>query len=160
MAKNVAGLSAANHGPRVFGPKNPPACLVLFSVIQAFMLALLRRIARLLGFVVVVAIAAPAVALDCRELSAMSGDRLPCCKPSGTETGLNADCCAVRSEQAGSTQPPATAAARSASDAVLAPSTLLPFDGPAPLPGFAVSNPADTGPPSDRLYIRFSVIRR
>jgi hypothetical protein len=125
------------------------------------MLALLRRIARPLGFVIVLAMAAPALALDCREISAMSGDTMPCCKPSGTGTGLKADCCAVRSEQAGSTQPPATAgAARSASDAVLATSTLLPFDAPAPLPGFAASSPADTGPPFDRLYIRFSVIRR
>ena len=124
------------------------------------MLAPLRRLARPLGFVIVLAMAAPAVALDCREISAMSGDAMPCCQSSGTGTGLNADCCTVRSEQAGSTQPPTTAAARSASDALLAPSTLLPFDGPAPLPGFAVSDPADTGPPSDRLYIRFSVIRR
>jgi hypothetical protein len=92
----------------------------------------------------------------------MSGDTMPCCKKSsGTETGLRADCCAVASEQTGSTQPPATAgAARSASDAGLATSTLLPFDPPAPLPGFAASSPADTGPPLDRLYIRFSVIRR
>jgi hypothetical protein len=124
------------------------------------MLALLRRIARPLGYVIILAMAAPALALDCREISAMSGDMMPCCEPSGTETELNADCCAVRSEQAGSTQPPTTAAARSASDAVLASSTLLPFDGPAPLPGFTPSNPDDTGPPFDRLYIRFSVIRR
>lgn len=107
------------------------------------------------------ALAAPALALDCREISAMSGDPMPCCKSSGTGTGLKADCCAVRSEQARSAQPPAVAGAtRSASDAVLAISTLLPFDAPAPLPGFAASNPADTGPPCDRLYIRFSVIRR
>lgn len=125
------------------------------------MLTLLRRLARPLGFVIVLAMAAPALALDCREISAMSGDTMPCCQPSGSETGLNADCCAVRSEQDGSTQPPATAAAaRSASNAVPAASALLPFDGPALLPGLAASNPADAGPPLDRLYIRFSVIRR
>ena len=124
------------------------------------MLALLRRIARPLGFVIVLTMAAPALALDCREISAMSGGEMACCKSSGSETGLKADCCAVRSEQAGSTQPPTTAAARSASDAVLASSTLLAFDGPAPLPRFTATHPDDTGPPFDRLYIRFSVIRR
>ena len=144
-----------------FSSENAMASGVLLSVIQAFVLTLLRRLARPLGFVIVLAMAAPALALDCRELSAMSGDTMPCCQPSGTEAGLNADCCAVRSEQDGSTQPPATAAAaRSASDAVLATSALLTFDGPAPLPGIAACHPADTGPPVDRLYIRFSVIRR
>jgi hypothetical protein len=125
------------------------------------MFALLRRIARPLGVFVMLAMAVPALALDCRELSAMSGDAMPCCKPSGPGTELNTGCCGVTGEQAGPTQPPTTAAAaRSASDAVLATAALLPFDSPAPHPGFSTSSPVDTGPPSDRLYIRFSVIRR
>jgi hypothetical protein len=125
------------------------------------MFALLRRIARPLGVFVMLAMAVPALALDCRELSAMSGDPMPCCKPSGSGTELNTGCCGVTSEQAGSTQPPTTAAAaRSASDAVLAAAALLPFDSPAPHPGISASSPVDTGPPSDRLYIRFSAIRR
>ena len=125
------------------------------------MLSFLRRIARPLGFFVVLAMAAPAVALDCREISAMSGDMLPCCKSSQDGLGLNNDCCAVRTEQAGSSQPTtATAGARSASQAVLATSALLTCAGPALMPAFSVMHPADTGPPPDRLYIRFSVIRR
>jgi hypothetical protein len=125
------------------------------------MLPRLRRSARAFGLLALVAFLAPGVAVDCREMSAVTGVAMPCCKGPADGTGLRAECCAMGGELPASERPASTAAsARSSSH------TLAPEAPPAPLGGPAVVtvpirfHTFDSGSPPERLYLRFGVIRR
>ena len=123
------------------------------------MLPLFRTLARPLSVLLLVALSAPAIALDCREMSAMSAAGMSCCRSTG-EAGVKADCCAVSEPDGTPVQPPATTAASRGDVYVQAAvGATLAAEPLAPRAAVALTV-ADAGPPLDRLYIRFAVIRR
>ncbi|MBA3886286.1 MAG: hypothetical protein H0X67_11225 [Acidobacteria bacterium] len=125
------------------------------------MLTCIRRMARPLAALAVLVFVAPGMVVDCREISAMAGDVMSCCKPSDDGTGLRADCCAAGVGTATPERPSSTtASARPAADALAVTTAALPLAGPAVMPGIGRVDPFDTGPPLDRLYILYAVIRR
>lgn len=128
---------------------------------QSRMLSHIRRIARSLGLFAVLVFIAPGVVVDCREISAMGAGLMSCCKPSDDGAGLKADCCVAGVETSAPERPSSTtASARPAADALAVTTAALPPAGLAVMPALGVIDLLDTGPPLDRLYILYAVIRR
>jgi hypothetical protein len=125
------------------------------------MLSRFRGSARRFGLFALLAFLAPGVAVDCREMSALTGGGMACCQGPADEVGLRAECCAVGGELPASERPASTAAsARSSSHSLAAEALPAPLGGPALVPALGTLGALDTGSPPGRLYIRFGAIRR
>jgi hypothetical protein len=125
------------------------------------MLTRLRDSARALSLIALLGFLAPGLAVDCREMSALTGTAMPCCTGPDDATGLRAECCGVSTDVPASERPASTAAsARSSSHSLTAAALPAPLGGPALAPALATLVRFDPGSPPDRLYLRFGVIRR
>jgi hypothetical protein len=125
------------------------------------MLSRFRRSARAFGLLALLAFLAPGVAVDCREMSALTGTAMACCNGPADGAGLRAECCAMGGELPASERPASTAAsARSSSHSLAAEALPAPLGGPALAPAPDKVDTFDSASPPDRLYLRFGVIRR
>jgi hypothetical protein len=125
------------------------------------MLSCLRRSARAFSVFALLVFLAPAAAVDCRELSALTGSTMACCTGPIDDPGVWADCCAMGGERPASERPVSTAvSARASSDALATAAPPLTLGEPILTPSFGAFQLLDPDSPPDRLYIRFGVIRR
>jgi hypothetical protein len=125
------------------------------------MLSRVRRSARAFSVLALLAFVAPGVAVDCREMSALTGTAMACCGEPDGGSGLRTDCCGVSTDVPASERPASTAAsARSSSHSLAADALPAPLGAPGLLPVLGTFDLFDAGSPPDRLYLRFGVIRR
>jgi hypothetical protein len=122
------------------------------------MLAAFRPVARPLAALLLALFLAPGAVAQCREISAVTGDAMACCKR-GDGAGLTAECCAVQEAPPASERPSsATAAARSSH--ALAPAPALPPLGLPALVSIHTLTAATHLWPPDPLYLLYLSIRR
>jgi hypothetical protein len=125
------------------------------------MLSCLRRSARALSVLALLAFLAPAAAADCREISALTGSAMACCTGPIDDPGFWADCCAMGGDWPASERPASTAAsARASSEALATAAPAVMLGEPILTPSLSAFQLLDPDSPPDRLYIRFGVIRR
>jgi hypothetical protein len=125
------------------------------------MLSRFRDSARAFGLLALLVFVAPGVAVDCREMSALTGAAMACCNGPGDDAGLRTECCGVTGERPASERPVTTAvSARSSSHSLTALALPAPLGRPALAPAFGSLDTFDSALPPGRLYIRFGVIRR
>lgn len=126
------------------------------------MIPLLRRLARPLSVLTLAALLTPAVPAECRPLDAPDQHGMPCCaRNADAGSTFDGDCCALTQQPSLPHRAPASApAARQDAAAGLAASQ---FSGSLSTALTLVAQPLTgffDGPPTERLFLRLSVIRR
>lgn len=124
------------------------------------MLSRFRRSTRACGLLALLVFVAPG-AVDCREISALTGSAMACCNGPDDDAGLRTECCGMGGELPASERPASTAAsARTSSHSLTAEALPAPLGGPVLTPAFGSLDLFASDLPPDRLYLRFGVIRR
>ena len=123
------------------------------------MFAISRRLTRPIVAIALLAFGSPALAADCVEMSLASSGMACCLQHDGGSAGLKPDCCSVQTPGPAPERPAGTAPSKGPGLSVAATADLASTALPLSSADWAATHPAFR-PPLDRLYLRFSVIRR
>lgn len=122
------------------------------------MFAISRRLTRPIVAIALLAFASPALASDWVELSRASAAMGCCIQHDGGSAGLKPECCSVQTPAPAPERPAGTAPSKGPGLSVAATADLASTALPLSSGDWADTHPQV--PPLDRLYLRFSVIRR
>jgi hypothetical protein len=126
------------------------------------MLSRLRRLARPLSALALLLLLAPAHVSGSRDLAGHDDASMPCCMThEDGSSGIKADCCAMQQQDPDASSRPAGTfpGTRNPDGKALAQATVI-LHAAVSIPGPSRStDPIDSAPPPERLYLRLSVIR-